>query len=342
MRAPRFWSQTPPHLAARLLAPLGGVVGRETLRRMARPGADIAVPVICVGNPVAGGAGKTPTAIAVSRILHQMAERPVFLSRGHGGLLKGPVLVDPDTHGAADVGDEPLLLTRAAPTIVSRDRLSGARVAERLDTVIIMDDGFQNPALRKDLSILVVDAAVGTGNGLCLPAGPLRAPLMEQLRQAGAVVLIGQGSAGEAVRGRAQSIGLPVFAAKLHPIQDGAHPLAGRRVLAFAGIGRPAKFAETLQELGAKIAGFVPLPDHHVFRERDALELLTRADRERLLLVTTEKDHARLAGAQSSALRELASLARVVPVSLRFEDEAGVQALLHHALENRRARSTSG
>ena len=266
MRRPAFWSATPPTLSARLLSPLAWLYGSVTARRMAGAGTRGPVAIICVGNFVAGGAGKTPTAIALARLLLRRGEMPAFLSRGYGGRLAGPVAVDPARHAAADVGDEPLLLARAAPAFVAHDRVAGARLAASAGaSVVIMDDGLQNPSLAKDLAIAVVDGASGIGNGLALPAGPLRAPLERQLGHVGAVVIIGAGAAGERVAAEARRAGVPVHAARLVADAAAAAAIRRRPVLAFAGIGRPEKFFATLEDAGAVVVERVAFPDHHRF-----------------------------------------------------------------------------
>ena len=219
MRAPAFWWTPGPGMIAWLLAPVGWIWGRVAARRMGLPGETLAAPVICIGNFVVGGAGKTPVALAVADLLRRGGRRPAFLSRGHGGSLgASPVAVEAAHHGAADIGDEPLLLARHAPTIVARDRVAGARAALSAGAdVIVMDDGLQNPALAKRLTIAVVDAGVGVGNGLCLPAGPLRAPLNPQWALADAIVLVGDGAAGDQVARAAHDHGKTVFRARLAP-----------------------------------------------------------------------------------------------------------------------------
>ncbi|MFC5066650.1 tetraacyldisaccharide 4'-kinase [Flaviflagellibacter deserti] len=320
MRAPDWWWRDRPTNLARFLEPLGSIIGVITARRLAERGGRADIPVICVGNPVAGGAGKTPTAIAVAGILKRNGRRPVFLSRGYGGRLAGPVQVDPARHGSVDVGDEPLLLARYAPAIVSGDRLEGAALAASLGDVIVMDDGFQNPSLSKDLSLLVVDGGSGVGNGLCVPAGPLRAPLDEQLARAQGLVLIGKGAAGERVASAAAGRGLAIHRGSLEPDRRAAAGLRGLDVLAFAGIGRPDKFADTLRSVGADVVQLTAFGDHHRFTAHEARALLMAAERAQLTLVTTEKDMVRLSGAADASVRELARRSRVLPVALVFED----------------------
>jgi tetraacyldisaccharide 4'-kinase len=211
MREPSFWWRE-AGLTSGLLSPLAAVYGAVAASRMARPGRSAGIPVICVGNLTLGGAGKTPAAIAVARVLDAAGRRPFVLSRGYGGMLTGPVQVDPARHRAAEVGDEPLLLARFTPTVVSRDRAVGAEAARAAGAgSIVMDDGFQSPGLHKDRSVLVVDARRGIGNGQVFPAGPLRAPPGDQLRRAQALLVVGAGTAGDSVAAAAQAHGLPVF-----------------------------------------------------------------------------------------------------------------------------------
>lgn len=314
MRDPAFWWR-PAGVAAGLLAPLGAIYGAVAGSRMARTGRRAAVPVICIGNLTLGGAGKTPAAILVAQILIEAGRRPFVLSRGYGGTLAGPVSIDPKRHRAADVGDEPLLLARVAPTVVARDRGAGAETAHAAGAgSIVMDDGFQSPNLHKDLSILVVDGRRGIGNARVFPAGPLRAPLDAQLRRVSAVLVIGQGAPGDAVEQMARARGLRAFRGRLEPDVAALAALKGKPVLAFAGIGDPEKFFATLVEAGLDVHARVSFPDHHRFSRDEAASLVERAKREGLVLLTTEKDMARLSGDPDTAA--LASAAQALPVRL--------------------------
>lgn len=315
MRTPGFWF-APPGLASLLLSPVGAVVGAVAAHRLARPARWRApVPVVCVGNPTVGGAGKTPTVRVLITLARGLGFHPVVLSRGHGGRLAGPVRVDPDAHTAADVGDEPLLLAGDAPVVVSRDRPAGAQLAVALGAdLILMDDGFQNPALARDLSLLVIDARRGIGNGRVLPAGPLRLPLGPQLDRASGLMVIGEGTGADPVIIAAAARGLPVFRGYLVPNAD----LSGVRALAFSGIGDPPKFHRSLTEAGAEVVGSVSFADHHPFSDADAAAILTRADALDAVPVTTEKDRARLTGADGPALRALKARMRVLPVRLEL------------------------
>ena len=335
MREPPFWWRHGGSASA-MLVPFAAIYGAVAARRLSRPGRNAGAPVVCIGNPTVGGAGKTPAALAVAHMLQADGERPVLLSRGYGGQLAGPVIVDPTQHRALDVGDEPLLLARIATTVVARDRGKGAKAAvDAGASVIVMDDGFQNPALAKDFSVLVVDGRRGLGNGRVIPAGPLRAPLGAQLDRAQAVVIVGAATAGD-VEAQARARTLPVFGARLAPDPGFVEALGGGRVLAFAGIGDPDKFFATLRDAGIVVAASRRFDDHHRYTAAEAQALCADADREGLILVTTEKDLARMQGDAETA--ELAVQAHALPVTLTFDDEAGFRTLLKERIA--RARVT--
>jgi len=327
MREPAFWWRK-PGLAAHLLAPLAALYGAVAAYRMRQPGRRARVPVICIGNLTLGGSGKTPAAITVARMLQAQSARPVFLTRGYGGQLTGPVMVAP-THTAADVGDEPLLLARVAPTIVARDRVAGARAAEAAGAeIIVMDDGFQNPALSKTISVLVIDGRRGIGNGKVFPAGPLRAPLAAQIAHAQALLVVGDaGASAQAFIAAAKArVWPPVMTGRLVPDPSALAALAGRRVLAFAGIGDPDKFFATLRGADIAIIEARGFDDHHVFTKAEAADLIARADAAQLTLVTTEKDQARMIG--SPALATLANRTTILPVTLALDDAGVIEPFL--------------
>jgi tetraacyldisaccharide 4'-kinase len=334
MREPRFWRQ---HGApARLLAPFAAIYGAIAGSRMARTGARAGVPVICVGNLTLGGAGKTPTATAIAQLLIAQGLTPFFLSRGYGGTLAGPLRVNPG-HRSADVGDEPLLLARVAPTIVGRDRALGAALAVAEGaSVVVMDDGFQNPSLAKDFSLVVLDGERGVGNGLVFPAGPLRAPLAAQFERASALLVIGEpANSAQSAIASAQARGLPVMHGKLAPDPATVASLVGKKVLAFAGIAHPDKFFATLAAAGIAAPVMRGFPDHHVFTSAEAKDLLETAKRAGLRLLTTEKDLARMRGDANAA--ELAAAAIALPVAMTFEQPLKLEQLVTSFAMSKRA-----
>lgn len=324
MRTPGFWYR-PAGAAAALLAPLGMVYGFGGRLRMASATpVRASVPVVCVGNLVAGGAGKTPVALAVMDGLARRGVAAHFLTRGHGGRERGPLLVDPARHDHAAVGDEALLLARRAPCWLAHDRAAGAAeaVADGAEG-IVMDDGFQNPALAKDLSLVVVDGGAGFGNGRLIPAGPLREPVARGLARADALVILGRDKA----RVSDSAGALPILRARLEPAPE-AQDLRGRTVLAFAGIGRPAKFFETLRRLGAVVAAAIPFPDHHPYGPEEAMRLLELAQTAGAIPVTTEKDAVRLPP-------DVRDQVQVVRVSVSWENPSLLDGLLARVLAPR-------
>jgi len=333
MRDPAFWwaDHSP---AATLLAPVGTLYGAIAARRMVRPGRKAPVPVICVGNFTLGGAGKTPTSIALAQLLLESGHYPFFLSRGYGGRVAGPVQVEHQR--AFEVGDEPLLLRRIAPTIVAHDRPAGARAAAIAGAdAIVMDDGLQNPSVEKDLAIAVIDGRRGIGNGRIFPAGPLRAPLEAQLDHIDAVLVVGSvGRAAERVIDVTQRRGLPVLHGELRPALDAVAALAGKPVLAFAGIADPDKFFATLEAHGIPTVIRKSFPDHHRYAVDEMAALVACAQRESLTLVTTEKDMVRLRGEPGAA--DLIARSTVLPVMLAFRDTSAVEAMLHDVLGSKR------
>jgi len=276
------------------------------------------VPVICVGNLVVGGAGKTPLAIALARHLIAAGRSPHFLSRGYGGRQRGPVQVDLQRHDAAAVGDEPLLLAAVAPTWVARNRREGARRACAAGAdVIVMDDGFQNPSLAKDIAVLAVDGGYGFGNHRVMPAGPLRERLPGGLARADAAVVIGTDATG-ALSGIQQYC--PVHKAYLAPLPDDA--IAGSRVFAFAGIGRPEKFYATLRQIGCTVVATKDFPDHHPYTPEQIMKLCEDAAALDAVPVTTEKDFVRLPD-------EARSMVRALKVELGWADPASPGRILN-------------
>jgi tetraacyldisaccharide 4'-kinase len=316
MRPPEFWradaSGRDAALALRaVLTPVSWVYAWATAQRIRTTISRHApVPVVCVGNLTVGGAGKTPVARAVRAALGPGAHT---LSRGYGGRLPGPLRVTPDMD-AHEVGDEPILHARDGEAWIARDRLAGALAAANAGArAIVMDDGFQNPTLAKDLSIVVVDPEFGVGNGQVFPAGPLRERLSDGLARASAVVLLGPGERPDWLNRFAG----PVLRAELETI--GALPQG--KLVAFAGLARPEKFFDMLERLGADVADAAPFADHHPYSEDDLVMLERMAADHGARLITTEKDAARLAPAWRERVL-------VLPVAARFEDAAAFDALL--------------
>ena len=278
-----------------LLSPLAAVYGAVAGRRLQRKGLDAGIPVFCVGNYHVGGAGKTPTVLALVKLLRDLGETPVVLSRGYGGRLRGPVMVDCDRHRAADVGDEPLMLAQTVPVAVARERIEGLALAKSQGaTVIVMDDGFQNPTIIKDASLIVIDARRGLGNGCVFPAGPLRAPLSPQIARTDALIVVGEGSAADAVAAAVTAQDRPVLTAQLKADDAVRSSLHGQRVIAFAGIGDPDRFFRTLRANDVEVVRTRAFGDHHPFTRNEIEALVMEAKRDALTLVTTEKDLARL------------------------------------------------
>ena len=312
MKAPKFW-YAPDSIKARLMTPLAyafqaGALIRRVLARPYRA----SIPVICVGNVVAGGSGKTPTALALAALLQKHGQKPVFVTRGYGGAQKGPLRVDDAHHGPIDVGDEALLLSRQAPVWIGRNRVKAIREAEKFASHIIMDDGLQNPHIKPHLSLLVIDGAVGFGNGQMIPAGPLREPLSQALDRVAALLVVGD----EKIDGH----GKPLFRARLTPVIPDMFP-RDASFLAFAGIGRPEKFYALCRKAGLKIAATKDFADHHSFslKELEALDQKARSLGARLL--TTEKDFVRLPP-------HFRKRVTTFPIQLEFADAEAVTKLL--------------
>jgi tetraacyldisaccharide 4'-kinase len=334
MRAPEFWHE-PPGLAAGLLAPVGAAwdIAARLRRAVARP-YRAPVPVLCVGNLVAGGSGKTPIVLTLAGLFQERGIAVHVVSRGYGGDLAGPVRVDPVLNDATAVGDEALLIAARTPCWVARDRASGiAAAAEAGAAVILLDDGFQNPGVVKDLSLIAVDTEYGFGNGRVIPAGPLREPIAAGLARADAIVLIGNAPAPREL----DVVPCPILRAVLEPVNG--ERFAGARLAAFAGIGRPEKFFATLRQLGAILVAAKPFPDHHRYGVDEIARLREIAAREDARLVTTAKDWVRL----SPELREGIE---VLDVEIRWRDAAILQRLLNDFLERagdgRDARAAHG
>ncbi len=314
-KAPKWWDQR-RHPLSYLLAPLGMVYGLVVKLRFAltKP-YHSTLPVICIGNFTVGGGGKTPLAVELASLLIAKGHKPVILTRGYGGQIKGPHLVDLSLDSAIDVGDEPLILAQHARVVVCADRAKGARFIEQMDSdVILMDDGFQNPGLHKDLSLIVLDAASGIGNGRIFPAGPLRAELAFQLEKTGVLAIVDKGA--DLIKIEQEFAG-EVFHLKMEPQNDEGW-LAKTRVCVVSGIARPGKFYASLEKLGAVTAQRHEFPDHHMFGQKDAQAILKAAASEDLPIVMTQKDWVRLP--KTDERGQLRKAARVLPVRMQIDE----------------------
>ncbi len=312
MTPPAFWWHD--GVVPRLLSPASAVVAAMTARRVARPGWRAPMPVLCCGNAGVGGAGKTTLVLDLAHRLRARGIDVHCLTRGYGGRVRGVMRVEPDA-GASLVGDEPLLLAALAPTWVAADRAAGARAAVAAGAqALLMDDGLQNPTLRRTMSLLVVDGAVGFGNGRVLPAGPLREPVRDAAGRCRAAVLIGPDRSGARAALPAR---MPVLTARLVPDTR----LPSVRVFAFAGIARPGKFHDTLRDAGAVLVGHQDFPDHHPYRSSELQSVFDRAAALYATPVTTPKDAVRLGAIEREQVQ-------VVGVKLEWDDPGAIEALL--------------
>jgi tetraacyldisaccharide 4'-kinase len=321
MKAPEFWQRDRHSLASAMMAPFGWAYGAAGILRQtfANP-SQVSVPVICVGNVVAGGAGKTPVALNIASKLQIRDKAVCFLSRGYGGSEIGPHRVIGETDLAERVGDEPLLLSKQAPTWVARDRIKGAKAASQNADVIIMDDGYQNPSLIKNCSLLVVDGRYGFGNGRLMPAGPLRESVGRALARADGVVILGPDEAGIAAVILSDAPDVPVLNAQVIPGPE-MKTVAGKKIIAFAGIGQPDKFFKTLSDGGCDLVSTHSFADHHPYTMGEIDRLRAESENNDSLLVTTEKDLVRIPAEQRHGIE-------VLTITLQWEDEAAMDALL--------------
>lgn len=332
MIAPDFWyaQKTPEQLALKAaLSPLGWLYGWLVKKKfdLYFP-VPMSKPVICVGNIVAGGAGKTPVVLALTELLQERGCNPHILSRGYGGAEEGPLQVAPSRDTAHDVGDEALLLVERAPTWVSVKRALGAQAAmESGADVVVMDDGYQNAVIYKDFSLVVIDGGAGFGNRAVMPAGPLREPLAFGLARASAALIIGEDRTGAADLLARLRPTLPILRATLVPDADNPD-LKDKTVFAFAGIGRPVKFRETLEACGARVEGWAAFPDHHPYETDDLREIADAAEKLGVPLITTAKDYVRLPAAFRARVQKFG-------VHLVWQDKDAVFALVEQALRKR-------
>ena len=333
---PFWWKKGDPR--AWLLSPASLIYGYFASRGMRKAKRlEIDVPVICVGNFTVGGAGKTPTVITLARTAKEKGLNPGVLSRGYGGSMDRTTVVDAGHHRARDVGDEPLLIAREALTVIARRRAEGARMLIREGAdIIIMDDGFQSAMLHFDYALMVVDTVRGIGNGFLVPAGPVRAPTTLQLKYATALLKLGRGNAADPFIRVAARAGKPVLEGHVEPVGE-AGAIAGRKVLAFAGIADPAKFYRTVEELGATIAERRSFGDHQHLSDDEIADILSTAEKHGLAIVTTAKDAVRLRGHHGRA-EELLGAATVIEVEMRFDSPHTAGRIIDEAVAGYRKR----
>ena len=312
MKTPRYWQTH--NIISFALSPIGALYALATsLRLKFKKPYNAEVPVICVGNISAGGVGKTPVSVAIAEILIEQGKHPFFISRGYGGKLSG-VLVDKAKHTAEDVGDEPLILASVAPCVVCHNRAKAAQIAVKNGAdILIMDDGFQNPSLKKDVSFLVFNGEMGIGNGKIIPAGPLRETFKSGLKRANAVILI-----GEDKHHLLSQIDKPVF----HVSVKEEKPLhTNSAVLAFAGIGYPQKFYDSLEKCGLTVANSYDFPDHHFYQKDELKKIIKKASKKGLPIYTTSKDFVKIPP-------QMQSFFNVLHIKAEFEDKNTVLRFL--------------
>ena len=334
--APPFWWEK-PDWRAMLLSPLSAVYGAVAQRRMDNAKPDmIDLPVLCVGNLTVGGGGKTPSSVAIANAAKRMKLKPGVVSRGYGGIGTGARIVDAEHDLARHVGDEPLLIAQHVPVAVSANRLAGARLLQEQGVnFIILDDGFQSMRLRSDFNLVVVDARRGIGNGHVIPGGPLRAPVLPQLRHADAVLRVGDGDAADAIIRQAAKAGKAIYVAATIPAKK--MQLSGKRMLAFAGIADPEKFYDSVTRAGGVISLARNWPDHHFYADDELSELYNTAQAGDLIMVTTEKDAMRLRNGSQIA-RKVLETALVFKVEIAFDQPDAPQRIIEATLENFRRR----
>lgn len=334
--APPFWYEN-PGLKSFLMSPFAWIYGAVATRQMKNAKREeLDIPVLCVGNFTVGGTGKTPTAITIAKAATDMGLKPGFLTRGYGGAVAEPTIVDVDHSSAKYVGDEPLLLAAIAPTVVSPDRVKGAEKLLSLGVdIILMDDGFQSAHLCFDFALLVVDAYRGLGNGKVIPAGPVRAPLKRQMLYVDALAVVGDGTAADKLIRIAARSAKPVYPALLKPVEK--KNFEGLSSLAFAGIGNPEKFFISLKDSGANVEIEKPFPDHHYYADDEIKELLELADKNNVTLVTTAKDFVRIKSGHGLS-KELAAQCKVLDIEMAFDDFGTSKLLIKRTIENYKKR----
>ena len=324
LKAPKFWYLKKDTFLSRSLYPFSLLFRLGTkFRNIASHTNKFAFPVICIGNIVVGGAGKTPVAIKIGELLKIAGYNPHFISKGYAGVIKKSTLVE-TWHSPQSVGDEPLLLSEIAPTWIGKDRNNSIKLAKNMGAdCIIMDDGFQNPTIHKDFSIIVINASQEFGNKRVMPSGPLRESIVRGLSRTNLIIVI-----GEIKNSLQKNIPdhIPVIQAKFK-INNENKIFKGQKITAFAGIAYPEKFFTSLREQGAKIIKEITYPDHHIYNENDLLSLAEIANKTQSILVSTQKDFVRVP-------KSYRSLVNTLEGKIYFEKEDIIKEILTNVIEN--------
>ena len=324
LKAPKFWYLKRDTFLSRILYPLSLLFRFGTkIRSITSSSNKSNLPVICIGNIVVGGAGKTPVSLKIGKILIKSGYKPNFISKGYAGIIKTNTLIQ-SWHSPKSVGDEPLLLSEISPTWIGIDRNKSIKLAEKKGAdCIIMDDGFQNPTIHKDFSIIVINASQEFGNKRVMPAGPLRESIKRGLSRTNLIIVIGvvKQSLKEIIPNH-----IPIISAKFN-INNENKIFKGQRITAFAGIAYPEKFFTSLKEQGAKIVKEVTYPDHHIFDENDLLSLVEMANKTKSILVSTQKDFVRIP-------KSYRSLVNTLEGEITFENEDLIKEILTNVVEN--------
>ncbi len=323
LKAPKFWYQKKDTYLSNLLYPLSLLFRFGTkIRNFISKTQKVTLPIICIGNIVVGGAGKTPVALKIGKLLIKAGYKPNFISKGYTGLIKNSTLVK-SWHSAKSVGDESILLSEVADTWVGLDRIKSAKLAENNSNCLIMDDGFQNPTIFKDFSIIVINASQEFGNKRVIPSGPLRESIKRGLTRTNLIIVIGETT--EKLK-KLIPKDIPIVNAKFE-IKKENKIFKGQNIIAFAGIAYPEKFFQSLDEEGAKILRKITFPDHHIYTENDLLSLAEIANKTKSILVSTKKDYVRVP-------KSFRSLVNTLEGEIVFDDEDFLVEILSNVIEN--------
>ena len=324
LKAPKFWYLKKDTYLSNSLYPFSLLFRLGTkLRIILSQKKNAELPIICIGNIVVGGAGKTPVSLKIGKMLRQAGYSPHFVSKGYSGIEKNNTLVQ-KWHSPKSVGDESILLSEVAPTWIGFDRNKSFNLAkEKGADCIIMDDGFQNPTIQKDFSIIVINEEQEFGNKRVMPSGPLRESITRGLSRTNLIIVIG--TISKEIKTKIP-IHIPVINASF-AISDENKIFKGQKITAFAGIAYPEKFFTSLAEQGARIVKEVIYPDHHIYHENDLLNLAEIANKTQSILVSTQKDFVRIP-------KSYRSLVNTLEGEIVFDNEELLLEILSNVVEN--------